>query len=310
MKNYYRLMLGASSVYAEECHAASFIGTDFLIRQDLTGKLPERWQEFNERFRQEWMENNPGKTKVAAGLACGALWTVSKGILEGDIVLCPNGQGIYLIGEVVGPYYYSEGEILPHRRPVRWMPQTILRDNLSHALRNSLGSIGTVMSATKHSEEIEALLGGQPHPALIATDEYVEDPTVFGLEKHLEEFLVANWANTELGTSYDIYEVDGEVVGQQYPSDTGPMDILAISKDKNELLVVELKKGRASDVVVGQIQRYMGFAQYELAEVNQTVKGVIIGLESDLRLRRALSVIPNIKFYRYEVNFKLIQDND
>ena len=87
------------------------------------------------------------------------------------------------------------------------------------------------------------------------------------------------------------------------------MDVLAISKDKSELLVVELQKGRASDVVVGQIQRYMGFAQYELAEVNQTVKGVIIGLESDLRLRRALSVIPNIKFYSYEVNFKLIQDN-
>ena len=72
---------------------------------------------------------------------------------------------------------------------------------------------------------------------------------------------------------------------------------------------MELKKGRTSDVVVGQIQRYMGFAQYELAEVNQTVKGVIIGLESDLRLRRALSVIPNIKFYRYEVNFKLIEPN-
>ena len=49
------------------------------------------------------------------------------------------------------------------------------------------------------------------------------------------------------------------------------MDVLAISKDKSELLVVELKKGRASDVVVGQIQRYMGFAKYELAEVNQTV---------------------------------------
>ena len=87
------------------------------------------------------------------------------------------------------------------------------------------------------------------------------------------------------------------------------MDVLAISKDKSELLVVELQKGRASDVVGGQIQRYMGFARYELAEVNQTVKGVIIGLESDLRLRRALSVIPNIKFYSYEVNFKLIQDN-
>ena len=40
-------------------------------------------------------------------------------------------------------------------------------------------------------------------------------------------------------------------------SDTGPIDILAISKDKKTLLVVELKKGRVSDNVVGQIQRYI-----------------------------------------------------
>lgn len=67
--------------------------------------------------------------------------------------------------------------------------------------------------------------------------------------------MVANWKNTELGKQYDIYKEDGQLVGQQYPSDTGPIDILAISKDKKELLVVELKRGRVSDVVVGQIQR-------------------------------------------------------
>lgn len=65
-----------------------------------------------------------------------------------------------------------------------------------------------------------------------------------------------------------------------YPSDTGPIDILAISKDGKELLIVELKKGRASDVLVGQIQRYMGYVLDELAEENQTVKGVIIALRS------------------------------
>ena len=47
------------------------------------------------------------------------------------------------------------------------------------------------------------------------------------------------------------------------------MDILAISKDQKELLVVELKKGRASDVVVGQVQRYMGYALDELAEAEK-----------------------------------------
>ena len=70
-------------------------------------------------------------------------------------------------------------------------------------------------------------------------------------------------------------------------------------------LVVELKRGRVSDNVVGQIQRYMGFVKEELAEPNQIVKGVIIGLEEDLRIRRALSVTNNIEYYRYEVSFKL-----
>jgi len=59
---------------------------------------------------------------------------------------------------------------------------------------------------------------------------------------------------------------------------------------------------------VGQIQRYMGYVLEELAEETQHVRGVIIGLEDDLRLRRALSVAPNIEFYRYQVSFKLFKN--
>jgi len=82
----------------------------------------------------------------------------------------------------------------------------------------------------------------------------------------------------------------GRPIGQQYPTDAGPIDILAISKDKKELLVIELKKGRASDSVLGQIQRYMGYVLDELAEDKQKVRGVIIALEDDQRIRRALRV--------------------
>tara|TARA_B110000977_G_C10778384_1_gene377572 strand:+ start:39 stop:326 length:288 start_codon:yes stop_codon:yes gene_type:complete len=91
------------------------------------------------------------------------------------------------------------------------------------------------------------------------------------------------------------------------PSDTGPLDILAISKDRKTLLVIELKKGRVSDNVVGQIQRYMGYVKEELCEDYQTVKGVIIGLEDDVRIKRALSVTTNIEFYRYKVSFDLFK---
>lgn len=72
--------------------------------------------------------------------------------------------------------------------------------------------------------------------------------------------------------------------------------------------MVELKRGKASDVVVGQTLRYMGFVQQELAEDDQQVRGVIIALEPDIKLSLALRMVPNIEFYRYLVSFKLVQD--
>jgi restriction system protein len=51
----------------------------------------------------------------------------------------------------------------------------------------------------------------------------------------------------------------------------------------------------------------MGFVSEELAEEGQKVKGVIIALDDDQRIRRALAVTPSIDFYRYQVTFKLFK---
>lgn len=305
MKAYNRVMAGQGSKYSKQCFDEGFIGIAYGIEEDLTNRLPDNWREFNEEFRPIYLKNHPGKSKIAAGLACGFIWTVSKGLKEGDIVITPDGSGRYRAGKISGSYHYAPGQILPHRRNVDWLPDPFDRSDMSEALRRSTNSTGTCCDITSYAEELDALIGGQTAPSLIATDRTVEDPTVFALEKHLEDFLVSNWSSTLLGQKYDIYKVDGEMVGQQYPSDTGPIDILAISKDGKELLVVELKRGRASDAVVGQIQRYMGYVIDELAEENQTVKGVIIALDDDIRIRRALKVAKGIDFYRYEVSFKL-----
>lgn len=305
MRKYYRIMLGKKSIYAAEGFADNFIGANFEINENLSGKLPDEWREFNKVYIPKFLAVLPDKTKIAAGLACGFLWTISKGIQKGDIVLCPDGSGHYHIGEVTGDYYHAPGQILQHRRPVHWFEKTIARSDMSEALRNSTGSIGTVSDITKYSEELEHLVGGETKPTLISTDETIEDVTTFALEKHLEDFLVSNWKQTELGKSFEIFEEEGEIVGQQYPTDTGPIDVLAISKDKKEILIVELKKGRASDSVVGQIQRYMGYVLQELAEPHQKVRGIIIALDDDQRIRRALAVTQNIEFYRYQVSFKL-----
>jgi restriction system protein len=307
MKRYYRIMLGRQSVHAAACFAGGFIGADYRIEQDLKDHLPDDSRAFNKHFIPIFLAGHPDKTKIGAGLACSALWTVGKGLAKGDVVLCPDGAGQYHVGEILGDYYHALGEVLPHRRPVAWLKATISRVDMSDALRNSTGSIAAVAEVSGHATEIEALLGSAIAPKLIATDSTIEDPATFALERHLEDFLVQNWAQTDLGKDYDIYEEEGEKVGQQYPTDTGPMDILAVKKDKSELLVVELKRGRATDVVVGQTLRYMGFAAQELADAGQQVRGVIIALEDDKRLRRALAATPNIEFYRYQVSFKLIK---
>jgi len=305
MKTYYRLYLGAKNVHAQECFNGNFVGVDFGLHQDLTGKFLNSWREFNKVFIPVYLDLFPAKKKVTAGLYCATIWVVSKWLKNGDIVLCPDGNGNYRVAEITGDYYYVDNQFLPHRRPVKWLSNIIEKSQLSESLKNSMGSAFTYCDVTKYHEELDRLIGATGGVEVTVNDSTVEDPIVFALEKHLEDFLVKNWNSTELGREYTIYEEEGEIVGQQYPSDTGPIDILAISKDKKTLLVVELKRGRVSDNVVGQIQRYMGFVKEELAEPNQIVKGVIIGLEDDLRIRRALSVTNNIEYYRYEVSFKL-----
>ena len=309
MKKYFRIVLGKNHAYADESIKGNFIGVGFIPEVDFTGKLPNEWREFNKKYIPTYLEKNPGASKVKAGLACGALHTASKGMSIGDVVLCPDGNRNYYAGEVTSNYLYSKGSNLPHRRNVKWFNKVISRDSMSEALQNSTGSVNTLAEVSKHALEIENLISGSRPSTITSSDETVEDVSIFALEKHLEDFLVENWEKTELGKKYDIFNEDDELVGQQYETDTGPIDVLAISKDKKELLVVELKKGRASDAVVGQVQRYMGYIKDEVAEDNQEVKGVIIAFENDLKIKRALSVAKNIDFYTYKVDFTLHKKN-
>ena len=295
MKNYYRIILGKKNEHAEKAYKGNFIGAGFIKDVDFTNKLSDNRRDFNHVFVPIYLEQHPDKTKIAAGLACGMLWTITKEIEIGDVVICPDGKGNYYAGEITSNYEFHKEQDLPHHRAVKWFSRTISRVEMSESLRNSSGSIGTVSNITKYADEIENLLSGTVHRTIISTDETVEDPIVFALEKHLEEFLIQNWKTVSIGKDYDIYE-DGEMKGQQFPTDTGPIDILAVSKDNKTLLVVELKKGRVSDVVVGQCQRYMGYVKEELAEKNQNVKGIIIGFEDDKKIQRALSVTQNIEF--------------
>ena len=263
------MMLGKGSMYADVSRQKGFIGAHFGIDQDLMGLLGDDLREFNQQVRPIYLAAFPEKSKGSASLSGGYLYSVCKGIKVGDIVLSPNGQGRYLVGEVTGEYRYVPGDEQPHQRPVSWHEELVDRSDMSESLRHSAGSIGTVSNVSKYRDELEQLIKGEPaSQSLISQDPTVEDATVFALEKHLEDFLVANWSSTPLGKTHDLYETE-ESSGQQFPTDTGPIDLLAISKDKQELLVVELKRGRASDAVVGQIQRYLGTSKRTLLKTTR-----------------------------------------
>jgi len=44
-----------------------------------------------------------------------------------------------------------------------------------------------------------------PKPVLSSTGDTIEDPVLFALEKHLVDFLIANWSQLPLDKNYDVY---------------------------------------------------------------------------------------------------------
>ncbi len=62
MKAYNRVMAGSRSVHANQCFNEGFIGVDYQISTDLTGRLPEDWRDFNREFVPIYMQSHPDKS--------------------------------------------------------------------------------------------------------------------------------------------------------------------------------------------------------------------------------------------------------
>jgi len=129
------------------------------------------------------------------------------------------------------------------------------------------------------------------------------DTTTFVMEKHLEDFLIENWENTDFGKKYELINDDeGEVVSQQYHTDVGSIDILVKDKSKGNYVVIELKRNQTSDDTVGQVLRYMGWVSQKFGDNN--VRGLIIAGQYDKKLDYALKTIKNVDVILYEIDFK------
>jgi CRISPR/Cas system-associated exonuclease Cas4 (RecB family) len=128
-------------------------------------------------------------------------------------------------------------------------------------------------------------------------EEALESYASLSLEKDLKGYLAKNPNRIERGLTLVEKEFDTKEIGR--------IDLLLIDK-KGYDVVVELKKGRKSDVVVGQLSRYIGWV---MKNRNKKVRGIIIVSEPDERLE--YSILPfrgmtKIKYYR--VRFEITDE--
>ena len=157
MKDYYRVILGKKHFMADECYNAGFICVGFY-KEDLTNYLYNSVKEFNKYFVPKYLEKRPEKDEKQAIHSCRSLWTVSKKIKIGDVVLCPKNDEECYVGIVTSDYYFEQGTELPNRRNVKWYNTIIDKKSMSSELAKSVWLNGTVHSLNKYAEEIEEII--------------------------------------------------------------------------------------------------------------------------------------------------------
>lgn len=138
----------------------------------------------------------------------------------------------------------------------------------------------------------------------VAADEAATEASAveasLSLERDMERSLLRNLA--QLAPGLRLYDANG-VSGNQFDTGTvGRLDILAVD-EQGDLVVIELKAGRADDRVCGQILRYIGWVRENLAD-QRNVRGIVVANDFSESLMFAAKAMPNVALKRYEIRFE------
>ena len=112
------------------------------------------------------------------------------------------------------------------------------------------------------------------------------------MERVLEDILEQNLDELEPGLT---------LVRRQFPTAVGPIDLLA--RDRNGVyVVIELKRGRASDRVVGQVARYLGWVTDRMAHGDKAkARAIVVGRDYDSKFTAAITALSRVRPYIYDI---------
>jgi len=83
------------------------------------------------------------------------------------------------------------------------------------------------------------------------------------------------------------------------------IDILAYDYFNKEFIVIEIKKEKGHEKVLGQIQRYMGYIdKYKCQDNGKKVRGVIVAEHISDDLRYAVRAVDNIKLVEFSLGIR------
>jgi len=164
------------------------------------------------------------------------------------------------------------------------------------------GRIPVEISIVERAETIEEMPGITTGEEITEVGEVPAEISI-QMERDLEDFLINNLNLIEEGL--ELYIDERGQNGRHYSTDVGTVDLLC--KNKEDFVIIELKKGRVSDTVVGQISRYIGWVRENLSE-GHGVRGIIIVHDFDPKLKYAVLAHENLELKYYEIQIKFISE--
>lgn len=122
--------------------------------------------------------------------------------------------------------------------------------------------------------------------------------TARALEEHLER----HWEETpfrKMGITLSSREKNS-LPGRQAITPVNAIDLLGYCQREKEWWVFELKRGRPSDAVVGQVGRYLSWVGEEHRRRGETVRGAIIARRVDRKLRLSAAAMPDLSLWEFD----------